>query len=85
MKEYQLNLSKDIERKVMRRTVELLHKWCKHKGFKFDDSIKGKIKADFEKVKNYSVKIYTVRYDGVLVLRRFNDIYGTDFRFEVYY
>lgn len=84
MKKYKINLAGYIDKKIARRTAELIHKWFESKGV--EDIFNEKMEFTYEKVHNYSAKIYTIRYDSQLVLRRFpDDLDGTAYRFEVYY
>lgn len=84
MKEYTLNFKKHIERSLTRRTSQLFFKWLEKQQISIASN--EHLRIDYEKVENYSRKIYTLRYKGKLVLRRFNkDLEGLSFRFEVYY
>lgn len=45
--------------------------------------MKEKVTQEAEFVKNYSVKVWTVRYDGKLLFRRFrDDLIGIKYRYE---
>lgn len=84
MKEYKIDLTGYIKSKVLRRTMQLIHKWAESKGIK--DVCSDKIKISQENIPNWSCPTYTIRYDSQLVLRRFpEDLNGTAYRFEVYY
>ncbi|MEJ8606254.1 hypothetical protein JSO56_04875 [Riemerella anatipestifer] len=59
-------------------------KWLSVKGIKKLE--KEKISFFYEKVPNYSISIYTIRYEDELVLRRYSeDLEGLKYRFEINY
>lgn len=82
----ELHLDKDLEQYLYKR-IDTFTKKVFVKAFKklfpnenFDEN---KATVDFEDVKNYSMRILTVRYKGVIIYRRFPlDMTGCNFRYE---
>ncbi|WP_377084703.1 hypothetical protein [Riemerella anatipestifer] len=84
MKTERIDLTLLIENKVKRKALKLVIKWLSVKGIKKLE--KEKISISYEKVPNYSISIYTIRYEGDLVLRRYSeDLEGLKYRFEINY
>ncbi|AGC39498.1 hypothetical protein [Riemerella anatipestifer] len=84
MKTERIDLTLLIENKVKRKALKLVMKWLSVKGIKKLE--KEKISISYEKVPNYSISIYTIRYEGDLVLRRYSeDLEGLKYRFEINY
>ncbi|MBT0527106.1 hypothetical protein [Riemerella anatipestifer] len=84
MKTERIDLTLLIENKVKRKALKLVIKWLSVKGIKKLE--KEKISISYEKVPNYSISIYTIRYEEELVLRRYSeDLEGLKYRFEINY
>ncbi|MDY3352321.1 hypothetical protein PG357_10050 [Riemerella anatipestifer] len=84
MKTERIDLTLLIENKVKRKALKLVMKWLSVKGIKKLE--KEKISISYEKVPNYSISIYTIRYEDELVLRRYSeDLEGLKYRFEINY
>ncbi|MCU7571582.1 hypothetical protein N4241_10740 [Riemerella anatipestifer] len=84
MKTERIDLTLLIENNVKRKTIKLVMKWLSVKGIKKLE--KEKISISYEKVPNYSISIYTIRYEDELVLRRYSeDLDGLKYRFEINY
>ncbi|MDY3352276.1 hypothetical protein PG357_09825 [Riemerella anatipestifer] len=83
MKTERIDLTLLIDNKIKRKTLKLVMKWLSTKGKKLE---KEKISISYEKVPNYSISIYTIRYEDDLVLRRYSeDLEGLKYRFEINY
>ncbi|MCD5969529.1 hypothetical protein [Riemerella anatipestifer] len=83
MKTERIDLTLLIDNKIKRKTLKLVMKWLSTKGKKLE---KEKISISYEKVPNYSISIYTIRYEDELVLRRYSeDLEGLKYRFEINY
>ncbi|MDY3528686.1 hypothetical protein PG593_02685 [Riemerella anatipestifer] len=84
MKTERIDLTLLIENKVKRKALKLVMKWLSVKGIKKLE--KEKISISYEEVPNYSISIYTIRYEDDLVLRRYSeDLEGLKYRFEINY
>ncbi|MDY3547334.1 hypothetical protein PG291_01800 [Riemerella anatipestifer] len=83
MKTERIDLTLLIDNKIKRKTLKLVMKWLSIKGKKLEQE---KTSISYEKVPNYSISIYTIRYEGELVLRRYHeDLEGLKYRFEINY
>ncbi|MCK0202454.1 hypothetical protein MWN41_05400 [Ornithobacterium rhinotracheale] len=79
MKIERLKIESIINKAVARKESAILNKWLEARNYKF---CKTNLTTAHEAVEFYSVKIYTVRYCGQLVFRRFPD--GIDgYKYEI--
>lgn len=77
----ELDFTNIVEKQRIRHEAKILTAVLEHLSItEFDGKY---LSTDKERVKNYSVGIYTLRYKGTLIFRRFPmDISGLKFRYE---
>lgn len=76
-----LDLTGIVEKQRIRYEAKILTAVLEH--FNITGYDAKHLSADRERVKNYSAGVYTLRYKGILIFRRFQtDISGLQFRYE---
>lgn len=77
----ELDFTELIYKKRHNYEVKILSAVLEH--YNFTDYDVDKLTVDYERVKNYSTSILTVRYKGQLIYRRFPlDLGGVKYRYE---
>ena len=77
----EIDLSPIVNKSLDRYEAELTEAYLRMKGIY--DFNADKIAVKYEEVTNYSIKVLTIRYDGDIVLRRYQmDMTGLKYRFE---
>ena len=72
-----------LKREMGKRGSKIMSRALCHYGYHLEKVDLEKIQVRMENVKNYSVPIFTVRYEGNLLFRRFpNGLSGLEFRYE---